>query len=80
MYAIMELPEILFNVGRNDLKLAVIGLDKVTIEPSLEDWDVYEGRIFEEIRNSTSLEDVKDDIIFRSYRDLYWSFGMDPTK
>jgi len=27
-----------------------------------------------------TLEDAKDDLIFRSYRDLYWTFGMDPTK
>ncbi|MHA2118078.1 MAG: B3/B4 domain-containing protein, partial [Candidatus Thorarchaeota archaeon] len=26
------------------------------------------------------LESMKDDPVFRSFRDLYWTFGMDPTK
>lgn len=76
----MNLPNIQFELQRTDLKLALIGLDEVRIAPSLDGWRSYEESIFEKIRQTTSLEDLKDDDIFRSYRDLYWSFGMDPTK
>jgi DNA/RNA-binding domain of Phe-tRNA-synthetase-like protein len=40
----------------------------------------HEQELFCEIRSRTTLNDVKDDPVFRSYRDLYWTFGMDPTK
>ncbi len=76
----MNLPEIVFNVGRNDLNLGLIGLSNVSVKPSQVEWDEFEDSIFRKIRDKTSLEDIKDDPIFRSYRDLYWSFGMDPTK
>jgi DNA/RNA-binding domain of Phe-tRNA-synthetase-like protein len=76
----MKLPDIRFSVGRNDLSISSIGLDNCTVEPSRNDWTEYEQSVFRIIRKSTRPDDIKDDPLFRSYRDLYWSFGMDPTK
>lgn len=46
-------------------------------DPALEE---FKARISEEIRKSYSIETVKDAPVFRAYRDLFWSIGIDPTK
>ncbi len=76
----MELPDIEFSVNRDDLSLALIGLNEITVEKSMDGWEELEQSMFERIRSSITLDDIKDDPLFRSYRDLYWAFGMDPTK
>ncbi len=76
----MKLPDIEFAVERNDLSLALVGLENITVEKSRSGWDEIESNLFEKMRSVTTLEDVKHDPIFASYRELYWNFGMDPTK
>ncbi|MFW9909288.1 MAG: B3/4 domain-containing protein [Candidatus Thorarchaeota archaeon] len=76
----MRLPDIQFVGLDSNLSLALLGLDDVEIGPSRNEWNYYESDLFSTIRGSTSLDDIKDDPIFRSYRDLYWKHGMDPTK
>ena len=76
----MKLPDIEFSVNRDDLSLALIGLNEITVEKSRDGWEEREQSMFERIRSSITLDDIKDDPLFRSYRDLYWAFGMDPTK
>ncbi len=76
----MKNASIEFEVDRDDISLSLIRIDELRVEPSREGWEDFEHGLFEKIRSSTSLEDVKDDPLFRSYRDLYWTFGMDPTK
>ncbi len=34
----------------------------------------------EQVRATRTLEGVKDDAIFRAYREFYWKLGIDPTK
>jgi len=72
--------KIRFEVGRPNLRVAVMQLDNVKVGKSTSSFEEYEQQIFTEIRSKMTLDDVKDDVIFRSYRDLYWTFGMDPTK
>lgn len=69
-----------FEVDRPNLRVAIIQLNNVKVEKSTSSFEEYEKQIFNEIRSKMTLEDAKDDPIFRSYRDLYWTFGMDPTK
>lgn len=69
-----------FEVDRPNLRVAMIKLDEVRVGQSTPLFEKYEQDIFNEIRSQMTLEDAKDDPIFRSYRDLYWTFGMDPTK
>jgi len=73
-------PKIRFEVDRPNLRVAMIQLDDVKVQKSTSSFEEYEKSIFNEIRSQMTLEDAKDDPIFRSYRDLYWTFGMDPTK
>jgi DNA/RNA-binding domain of Phe-tRNA-synthetase-like protein len=73
-------PKIRFEVDRPDLSVAMIILNDLYVRRSSVSFEEYEKELFEEIRSQLTLEAVKDDPIFRSYRDLYWTFGMDPTK
>ncbi len=69
-----------FDVQREGLSLMIARLIELDLGKSSSDFEKYEQELFGEIRSRTTLDDVKDDLVFRSYRDLYWTFGMDPTK
>lgn len=73
-------PSISFEVDRPGLSVAMVILDKLKVGQSTSSFEAYEQETFKEIRSQMTLEEAKDDLIFRSYRDLYWTFGMDPTK
>lgn len=72
--------QIHFEVGLTGLRIAMVMLDELKVGQSTSSFEEYEKETFKEIRSQLTLEEAKDDPIFRSYRDLYWSFGMDPTK
>lgn len=42
--------------------------------------EALKREIIWEIRSRYSLDQVKDDPLFRAYRDFFWSVGVDPTK
>jgi DNA/RNA-binding domain of Phe-tRNA-synthetase-like protein len=69
-----------FEVDCKGLSLAVIQMVKVRVTPSPEAFEAFEQSIFKRIRTEMTLDGLKDDPVFRQFRDLYWSFGMDPTK
>lgn len=72
--------QIFFEVDRAGLSIAMVVLDDLNVGKSTTSFEEYEKETFKEIRSSLTLEAAKDDPIFRSYRNLYWTFGMDPTK
>ncbi len=69
-----------FDVQREGLSLMIARLTELNLGKSSPAFKKHEQELFCEIRSRTTLNDVKDDPVFRSYRDLYWTFGMDPTK
>lgn len=69
-----------FEVDRPNLRVGMVTIDELKVGQSTLSFEEYEQEIFKEIRSQMTLEEAKDDPIFRSYRDLYWTFGMDPTK
>jgi DNA/RNA-binding domain of Phe-tRNA-synthetase-like protein len=75
-----NVPQVRFEVDRLGLSVGVFILDELHVGSSTSSFEEYEKETFKEIRSHSNLEDVKDDPIFRAYRDLYWTFGMDPTK
>lgn len=75
-----ERPRIRFEVDRPGLSISLIILEDLKVGISSSSFEEYEKETFKEIRSQMTLEDAKDDPIFRSYRNLYWTFGMDPTK
>ena len=74
------MPQVHFEVERTGLTVAMITLDNLKVMKSTPSFEEYEQEIFDQIRSNLTLEDAKSDPTFRSYRDLYWTFGMDPTK
>ena len=75
-----NVPQVRFEVDRPGLSVAMFILDELHVGSSTASFEEYEKVTFKEIRSHSTLDDVKDDPIFRAYRDLYWTFGMDPTK
>jgi DNA/RNA-binding domain of Phe-tRNA-synthetase-like protein len=75
-----SIPTLRFKVERDGLSIWLAKLRAVKIGKSSKEFEAYEQEIFEEIRSQDDLASMKDDTLFRSYRDLYWTFGMDPTK
>ena len=69
-----------FEVDRANLRVAFFRVEELKVGKSTSSFEEYEQEIFNTIRSKMTLEDAKDDPLFRSYRDLYWTFGMDPTK
>lgn len=62
------------------LVIRIVHLEGVRVReynPGLEE---FKERVYEEIRSKYSPEDIKNDPVFRAYRDFYWSMGVDPTK
>ena len=48
-----------------------------TTDPILEN---LKTRVSDELRNSFKLESLKDEPVFRAYRNFFWQIGIDPTK
>ncbi len=69
-----------FAVDRPGLSVAAARLHNVRVVPSTDEFAAYERELFAEIRRKHTLEGLAENRIIRSFRDLYWSFGMDPTK
>jgi len=52
----------------------------VVITRGSPELDCLKQEIAREIISRYTLENVKDDPLFRAYRDFFWSVGVDPTK
>lgn len=68
---------------RPDIKQLSIGafkLANLVVSESKREFEDFEAQLFSELRGEMTLDGMKDHVILRSFRDLYWTFGMDPTK
>jgi DNA/RNA-binding domain of Phe-tRNA-synthetase-like protein len=72
--------DVRFEVEQIGISLSVIHISHLKLGKSSKEFEEYEQRIFQELQSTMTLDSIKDDTVFRSYRDLYWSHGMDPTK
>jgi DNA/RNA-binding domain of Phe-tRNA-synthetase-like protein len=55
----------------------IMGVDIADESPGLE---ALKPEVAGAIRSRYTLENVKDDPVFRAYRDFFWSVGIDPTR
>ena len=63
-----------------DLRVQVIEINGLRValeDPGLEE---FKTQVFADLRNNYTLESLKDQPVFRSYRDFFWKVGVDPTK
>ena len=40
----------------------------------------FKEEVFVEVKSRFTLESLKDEPVFRAYRDFFWRIGVDPTK
>src|SRR5579875_1306361 len=63
------------------LQALELKLSNLSIKESTVELDQLIKQFQEKIRNSTrSLVEIKNEPVFRSYRDFFWKVGIDPTK
>jgi DNA/RNA-binding domain of Phe-tRNA-synthetase-like protein len=64
--------------GVRVLELEMEGLVVQPLDARLES---LKGKVIEETKaENRTLDDIKDEPVFRAYRDFYWKVGVDPTK
>jgi len=63
-----------FDVPLRSVKLKGIDMSAIRAD------DSFREAVYAELRKRYTLDSVKDDPIFRAYRDFYWRIGIDPTK
>ncbi len=63
-----------FDVPLRSLKLKGLDLAVMRFDERFRD------EVYAELKKRYTLDSVKDDPVFRAYRDFYWRIGIDPTK
>ncbi len=62
------------------LRVRLLEIRGVRVDPADEGLESFKEKVYGRIRSAHSMETIRDDPVFRSYRDFYWSLGIDPTK
>lgn len=55
-------------------------IKNVEVEPANDESGKLRGLVFDKVRSTFRPEELKDNLIVRAYRDLFWALGVDPTK
>ncbi len=64
----------------SDLKVLVGQIENVTVRASTPELEALKEDITEQTKNNYNLESIKDNPIFKAYRDFFWKIKVDPTK
>ncbi|MDP7982182.1 MAG: B3/B4 domain-containing protein [Conexivisphaera sp.] len=62
------------------LRVRLVEIRSVRADPVNEGLESFKEEVYGRIRSAHSMETIRDDPVFRAYRDFYWSLGIDPTK
>lgn len=62
------------------VRLGVLLLDQPRVGPTTFSFERHEAGVFDGIRKRRTPASLGEDPVLKSFRELYWSFGMDPTK
>ncbi|MGC8850325.1 MAG: B3/B4 domain-containing protein, partial [Candidatus Bathyarchaeia archaeon] len=62
------------------LSALLFTISGVTVKAFDESLESFRGEVLRRIRIRYKLESLKDEPIFRAYRDFFWKIGVDPTK
>jgi len=63
-----------------DLKTLSLQIKGVTVKKKNPELEKFKAEVMNQIKDSYTLDTVKDHPTFRTYRDFYWSIKIDPTK
>ena len=64
----------------SDLTALTLQVKNVKIQKRDAELEKFKLEIIKQVRREYNLDEVKDQPIFRSYRDFFWRIGIDPTK
>ncbi|MEM2863940.1 MAG: phenylalanine--tRNA ligase beta subunit-related protein [Candidatus Bathyarchaeia archaeon] len=62
------------------LSVLLSTISGVTVKSLDESLEAFKGEVLKKIRTQYKLESLKDEPVFRAYRDFFWNIGVDPTK
>ncbi|HWG89493.1 MAG TPA: phenylalanine--tRNA ligase beta subunit-related protein [Candidatus Thermoplasmatota archaeon] len=62
------------------LTVAWRSVEGLTVAPTNERAEALKAEGMAHVRSARTVEALKDDPLFRAYRDFYWGLGIDPTK
>ncbi|MCW4049690.1 MAG: phenylalanine--tRNA ligase beta subunit-related protein [Candidatus Bathyarchaeota archaeon] len=62
------------------LAAQIIRFSDVEIFREKPELEAYKGEIANSVKTRWAVEELKDDPVFRAYRDFFWKLGIDPTK
>jgi DNA/RNA-binding domain of Phe-tRNA-synthetase-like protein len=62
------------------LHARVTNIRGVAIALQSQELESFKGRIFEEAAKRWNLDELKENPVFRAYRDFFWKVKVDPTK
>jgi DNA/RNA-binding domain of Phe-tRNA-synthetase-like protein len=63
-----------------DLNAEIIRFRDVHVDSSNDQLEDYKAEVAEHIKARWSLDLLREDPMFRAYRDFFWRLGIDPTK
>lgn len=63
-----------------DLRVLVREVKSVRVSETDSRLEEFKGEVFTDVRRRFTLEGLRDDPVFRAYRDFFWRIGIDPTK
>jgi len=63
-----------------NLSIIIKKLDNIIIEKNNNNLENYKTDVLNEISKKYNLSSLKDERIFRIYRNFFWEIGVDPTK
>ncbi|MDI6888878.1 MAG: phenylalanine--tRNA ligase beta subunit-related protein [Methanocellales archaeon] len=67
-------------LSKFDLGIRYSVIKGVRVEEESDALERFKETVADEIRKKYTLETIKDEDIFRKYRDFFWQLGIDPTK
>ncbi|MFH1820904.1 MAG: phenylalanine--tRNA ligase beta subunit-related protein [Methanobacteriota archaeon] len=62
------------------LRVLICRVDGLLVENGKAELRLFKGEVSEEVKRKYDLATVKDEPVFRAYRDFFWRAGIDPTK
>jgi DNA/RNA-binding domain of Phe-tRNA-synthetase-like protein len=69
-----------FEICLQGLSIIVVELDDLNLKKSSRAFEDYEQSLFKIIRSKNEQDTLGNEPLIKSYRELHWKYGIDPTK
>ncbi len=62
------------------LRAVLLRVEGVEVRRELPALEAFKGEVYERTRDAWTLDQLREEPVFRAYRDFFWRVGVDPTK